>query len=195
VRRSDLDADPLAQFRRWYAEAEELVPVPEKIALATSSPEGAPSLRMVLLKGADENGLTFFSHYPSRKGRELEANPQAAILCYWEPLGRQVRAEGRVARLDPELSDAYFATRPRDAQVGAHASRQSEAIASRDELERRVAALDGELPAQVPRPAWWGGFRLVPETWEFWEHRDSRLHDRFRYARDGGGWRIDRLNP
>jgi pyridoxamine 5'-phosphate oxidase len=191
LRRADLDADPLAQFLRWSAEAEQ----PEKIALATSTPEGAPSVRMVLLKSADEAGLTFFSHYPSRKGRELEANPRAAILCYWDEVGRQVRVEGRVERIDPADSDAYFATRPRDAQVGAHASRQSELLGSREELEQRVADLDAALPQQVPRPEWWGGFRLVPESWEFWQHGANRLHDRFRYTPDGDGWRIDRLNP
>src|SRR5262249_5201911 len=146
----------------------------------------------VLLKQADERGFDFFTHYPSRKGRELAANPRAALLFYWDPLGRQVRIEGPVERIPPEDSDAYFATRPLAARVGALASRQSEAIGGRDELEARVAALGAAEPA---RPEWWGGFRLVPDTWEFWQHRDNRLHDRFRYRRANGGWVIERLSP
>jgi pyridoxamine 5'-phosphate oxidase len=192
LRRGDLDADPLEQFRRWFAEAAEVVRVPEAVAIATADPTGRPSVRMVLLKGADEHGLLFFTHYPSRKGRELEANPRAALLFYWDPLGRQVRVEGRVERASAGESDAYFATRPHGAQLGAHASRQSEVIGGREELEARVQQL-GDV--QVPRPAWWGGFRLVPDAWEFWQHRDSRLHDRFRYRKDAGAWVIERLSP
>jgi pyridoxamine 5'-phosphate oxidase len=199
LRRADLASDPLEQFRSWFAEAAEALPAPEAMALATATPDGAPSLRMVLLKAADERGLLFFSHYTSRKGRELEGNAQAAVLFHWSPLGRQVRVEGRVERLSADESDSYFATRPRDAQLGALASRQSEPLGSRAELDERVAEVERELgEGPVPRPPTWGGFRLVPQAWEFWQHRASRLHDRFRYERDPsgeGGWQIDRLFP
>jgi pyridoxamine 5'-phosphate oxidase len=191
LRRKDLDADPLRQFERWFAEADGLVRAPEAMALATADTGGAPSIRMVLLKGYDAGGLTFFTHYTSRKGRELETNPQAALLFYWDPLRRQVRVEGRVEPVSEAESDAYFATRPAGARASAIVSRQSEPVAGRDELEARVAGLSGELA----RPGTWGGFRLVPNAWEFWQHRDDRLHDRFRYRRDGGDWIIERLYP
>jgi len=197
LRRADLASDPLLQFRDWFAEASAALDVPEAMALATASAEGAPSVRMVLLKGIDERGLVFFSHYTSRKGRELEANPQAALLFHWSPLGRQVRVEGTVERVSEVESDAYFATRPRGAQVGAVASRQSDRLGSRAELYERLAELEDDLAGgAVPRPPTWGGFLLVPRAWEFWQHRESRLHDRFRYEREPtGGWRADRLFP
>jgi pyridoxamine 5'-phosphate oxidase len=197
LRRADLASDPLEQFRFWFADAEAAVDVPEAVALATATPEGAPSVRMVLLKGFDERGLAFYSHYTSRKGLELEANPQAALLLHWRPLGRQVRIEGTVERVPAEESDAYFATRPRDAQLGALASRQSDPLTSRAELYERLAELEGDLAGgPVPRPATWGGYRVIPVAWEFWQHRDSRLHDRFRYELDpSGDWRLDRLFP
>ena len=188
-----LNPDPLTQFRLWFAEAQEAVPAAEKMALATASADGSPSVRMVLMKRADEDGIVFFSHYPSRKGLELAENPRAALLFYWEPLGRQVRIEGSVSRVPEAESDAYFASRPLGARLSAAASPQSRPVESRAWLEQRVAevALQGE-PA---RPEWWGGFRLTPDAWEFWQHGDDRLHDRFRYGRDGGAWVIERLGP
>jgi pyridoxamine 5'-phosphate oxidase len=197
LRRADLASEPLDQFRRWYDEAGAAVGMPEATALATATPDGAPSVRMVLVKRFDERGLVFHSHYTSRKGRELEANPQAALLFHWAPLGRQVRVEGRVERVPEEDSDAYFATRPRDAQLGALASRQSDPLGSRAELYERLAELEGELAGgPVPRPPTWGGFLVVPSAWEFWQHRESRLHDRFRYELEpSGAWRLERLFP
>jgi pyridoxamine 5'-phosphate oxidase len=196
LRRADLDPDPLAQFHRWFEEAGAVVRMPEAGALATATPDGVPSVRMVLLKGFDESGIVFHTNATSRKGRELDANPRAALLLYWDPLGRQVRIEGPVERVPEPEVDAYFAGRPRGAQIGAHASPQSEPIPDRELLEARVAELEAEYAGRdVPRPAGWVGYRLLPEAWEFWQHRDSRLHDRFRYRRHDGEWLVERLAP
>jgi pyridoxamine 5'-phosphate oxidase len=194
---TSVPAEPLEQFRRWYAEAEAAeIRAPHAMALATAGADGAPSVRMVLLKGADEDGFVFFTGYGSRKGGELDANPRAALLFFWDPLGRQVRVEGTVERVGAAESDAYFATRPRSAQLAAAASRQGRVLAGRDELDARVAELEREhAGAEVPRPEHWGGYRLRPETYEFWQHRESRLHDRLRYRRDDGAWLLERLSP
>ena len=192
LREEDVAADPLEQFRRWFGQAGE----DNRMALATAAPDGSPSVRMVLLKGADESGFVFFTGYGSRKGGELDANPRAALLFHWGGLGRQVRVEGAVERVSQEESDAYFATRPRGAQLAATASRQGRALANRAQLDEAVAELDREYAGRdVPRPEHWGGYRVRPETYEFWQHRDDRLHDRLRYTRDGGGWRLERLSP
>ncbi len=188
-----LDPDPLTQFRLWFAEAEAAVPAAEKMALATASADGSPSVRMVLMKEAKEDGIVFFTNYSSRKGEELAENPRAALLFYWEPLGRQVRIEGAVARIADAESDAYFASRPLGARLSAAASPQSRPVESREWLERRVAEL--ALQGEPARPEWWGGFRLTPDAWEFWQHGDDRLHDRFRYRREDETWVIERLGP
>ena len=193
---SDLDPDPLRQFERWFVEAGNVSRAPEATAIATATASGVPSVRMVLLKRFDGTGFVFHTNYDSRKGRELDANPRAALVLYWDALGRQVRIEGRVERISREETEDYFRSRPRGAQIGAHVSRQSEPIASREELESRIAAeteaRDGE---EVPLPEWWGGYRVVPEVYEFWQHRDDRLHDRFRYRQEGDGWIVERLQP
>lgn len=194
----DVDPDPIRQFTAWFDEASAAgEPAPEAAALATATPEGAPSARMVLVKRADADGFSFFTNYESRKGRELADNPRAALLFHWKALGRQVRVEGPVARTSAEESAAYIRTRSPGSQLSALASPQSRPVSSRAALEERVAQLrarygDGELPV----PAHWGGFRLVPETIEFWQNRADRLHDRLRYTRaPGGGWQLERLAP
>jgi pyridoxamine 5'-phosphate oxidase len=195
LRRRDLDADPLRQFAAWFAEARAGgVRVPEAVALATATPGGAPSVRMVLLKRFDARGYVFHTNYGSRKGRELAANPRAALLFHWDALGRQVRIEGGVRRVSREESEAYFRTRPRGGQVGAWASPQSRPIADRAALEAAVARVEAKLGAEPPLPPHWGGFVLRPRIYEFWQHRDDRLHDRFRYRRRGG-WDLQRLAP
>jgi pyridoxamine 5'-phosphate oxidase len=150
---------------------------------------------MVLLKGFDESGFVFYTGYDSRKARELEANPRAALLSYWQPLGRQVRIEGAVRRVDPAESDAYFSSRPLGSRLGAWASRQSEPIADRAALEERLVEVSERFGEEPPLPPFWGGYRLVPASYEFWEHRDDRLHDRLRFTPAGGGWQVERLSP
>jgi pyridoxamine 5'-phosphate oxidase len=192
---AEVDPDPLRQFGVWFDEAAEAgVRAPEAMALATATSDGRPSVRMVLLKGFDERGFVFFTGYESRKGTELAANPRAALLFYWDPLGRQVRVEGPVERVSEAESDAYFATRPRGAQISASVSPQSRVVESRASLEALATRLEAES-GDIPRPPTWGGYRVTPETYELWQHRANRLHDRLRYRRDGDHWRIERLAP
>jgi pyridoxamine 5'-phosphate oxidase len=192
----DVDADPLRQFHRWLAEAEAAgIRAPEAMALATAAADGAPSVRMVLLKGADERGFAFFSGYRSRKGRELAANPRAALLFSWDALGRQVRVEGGVTRMTEAESDAYFASRPRESRLAAWASPQSEPVRERATLEQAVADAAARFGNDVPRPPGWGGYRLRPDRYELWQHRASRLHDRLVYELREGRWTLRRLAP
>jgi pyridoxamine 5'-phosphate oxidase len=190
-------AEPFAQFGRWFAQARsaELVE-PHAMTLATADADGTPSARVVLLRGWDEHGFVFFTNYGSRKGRELEARPRAALVFYWAPLERQVRIEGTVERLDAAASDAYFARRPRGHRVSAWASPQSEPIADRAILEQAIADFEARFAdIDVPRPAFWGGYRVVPDHVEFWQGRPNRVHDRLAYARTPGGWTRRRLAP
>jgi pyridoxamine 5'-phosphate oxidase len=198
LREQDVDPDPLRQFAVWFGEAAAAgLRLPEAAALATASVAGVPSVRMVLVKGFDGRGFVFYSNYESRKGAELTANPAAALLFHWDQLGRQVRIEGPVQRTSADESAAYVRSRPRGSQLSALASPQSQRIDSREELERSVAGLDRRYPGELPLSTGWGGFRLVAETFELWQQRHDRLHDRLRYRRggDGGGWVIERLAP
>jgi pyridoxamine 5'-phosphate oxidase len=196
LRRADLDPDPLRQFAAWYSQAADAVDTPEAVVLATATSSGGPSARMVLLKGFDQRGFVFYTNYFSRKGQEIAQNPRAAMLFHWSPLGRQVRVEGAVHRIDAAESDAYFKTRPPGSRLSAAASPQSRPVASRDELETAVAELASRYPdGAVPRPDEWGGLRLVASRFEFWLHGDDRLHDRFTYRREGEGWAVERLGP
>jgi pyridoxamine 5'-phosphate oxidase len=193
----DVVADPVEQFRAWFGDAQKSERQPDAMALATATGAGVPSVRMVLLKSADERGLTFGTNFGSRKGAELDDNPLAAVTFHWVTLHRQVRAEGRVEHCTDAESDAIWNARPREARLAAAASRQSEPIPNRETLERAFAELDARYSGdEVPRPAFWGGYRLVPDTWEFWQGRDHRLHDRLRYEPDGAeGWTVIRLAP
>ena len=188
--------DPMTQFEHWFGEARRELQVPEAMALATVGPDSRPSARIVLARAWDERGFVFYTDYRSRKSDEIEVNPRGALLFYWDPPGRQVRIEGPLGRISPEESDEYFATRPRGSQIAARASMQSHLIESRDALEASVLEVASRFEgSSVPRPPEWGGFRLVPETMEFWQQRDDRLHDRLRYSRGPGGWRMERLQP
>jgi pyridoxamine 5'-phosphate oxidase len=186
------DPDPLRQFETWFAEAAVGLRVPEAVALATATRDGAPSARMVLLKDYGERGFVFYSNYESRKGRELDENPRAALLFYWDPPRRQVRIEGEVERLGKEESAEYFLSRPLGARLSAWASHQSEPIESRRALEDAVEQLRGR---ELGAPPHWGGYLLRPTVYEFWQHRDDRLHDRLRYRREDDGWVRGRLAP
>jgi len=195
---ANVSADPYAQFGLWLGEAlaSESIVEPNAMTLATVGADGRPSARIVLLRGYDERGLRFFTNYRSRKGRELEASPRAALVFYWGPLQRQIRVEGDVARVTPAESDAYFATRPRGHRLGAWASPQSEAVVTRAPLEEAMRRCEERFEGiDVDRPEYWGGYRVVPIRFEFWQGRTNRIHDRIAYERDAKGWRILRLAP
>ncbi len=197
LRREDLDPNPITQFRSWLAAADGArVPLANAIALATADASGAPSVRHVLLRGITDEGFVFFTNHASRKGREVAANPRAAFTVLWRELDRQVCVRGSVAELREAGSDEYFASRPRDAQLGAWASRQSEPMEDRTDLERRLDETSERFDGtEVARPSFWGGYLLTPDELELWQGQPFRLHDRFRYARDGDAWRVERLYP
>jgi pyridoxamine 5'-phosphate oxidase len=198
LKESDLDPNPLKQFDKWFQQALAAgLPEPNAMTLATATLGGKPSARIVLLKGSDERGFVFFTNYESQKGRELSANPQAALVCYWIELERQVRINGQVSCVSAEESEEYFRSRPLGSQLGAWASRQSEVVGGRKILEDRLAALTHEYQSKpIPLPPYWGGYRVAPETIEFWQGRPNRLHDRLRYTlQSNGQWLIERLSP
>ena len=188
--------DPIAQLVAWLGDAREAVAEPRAMTLATATPDGRPSARVVLLRELDERGLTFFTNRTSRKGEDLRRNPRAAVVIHWWELGRQVRVEGDIFELSAVDSTEYWKTRPRGSQLAAWASPQSQQLESRTELDALVAGVEKRFAgADVPLPPFWGGYRLVPATIELWVHRDDRLHDRIRYTRDGSGWLRERLAP
>ncbi len=192
----DAPADPLVLFHAWYADAGGAAEEADAMALATSGADGQPSVRMVLLRGADERGFVFFTHFTSRKGRELAANPRAALCFHWRTLDRQVRIEGPIARITDAESDAYWATRPVGSRLSASVSPQSQVVESREWLEARArAAAERHRHGSIPRPRDWGGYRVAPEMIEFWQAGSHRLHDRLRYRRDTAGWILERLAP
>jgi pyridoxamine 5'-phosphate oxidase len=195
---SDVDPNPLIQFDRWYAyAAAQPIPHPDAVTLATATRDGIPSARLVLLKGRDAKGFTFFTNYDSGKARELTENPRASMVFFWPTLDRQIRVVGTVAKTSREETEQYWRTRNRGSQIGAWASPQSRVLANRTELDERVVAIDKEHAGKdVPCPPHWGGYRLTPTSLEFWQARPSRLHDRLRYSRRADGtWRIERLAP
>ena len=195
---SDAAPDPIEQFRGWFDDALAAdLHEPNAMTLATATPGGRPSARVVLIKGFDERGFTFYTNYGGRKAGELEANPHCALVFYWGELERQVRIEGRASRISDEESDAYFASRPRGSQLGAWVSEQSRSIENRGALELRLRELEREYEGRkVPRPPFWGGYRVEPEVLEFWQGRENRLHDRLQYRRsEDGGWKRGRLQP
>jgi len=193
---TDLDPDPLRQFGAWLADAVAAgMREPNAMGLATVDPDGAPSLRMVLLKGLEDGRFVFYTHLESRKARALAHQPRCALTFWWEALERQVRVEGVAAPIDAVTADAYFASRPRGSQLGAWASPQSRALPDRDTLARALAEAEARFPGAVARPPFWGGFAVTPRAMEFWQGRASRLHDRFRYERDASGWARTRLGP
>jgi pyridoxamine 5'-phosphate oxidase len=196
LRRDDLDPDPIVQFRRWFERAEREVPLPEAMTVATADAAGDPDARMLLLKGVDARGFRFFSNESSAKGRQLEQRPRAALIFYWRELDRQVRVRGAIERLSEQEAADYFATRDPESQLGAWASPQSEPIADRATLDARLREVRERFGSEpVARPEWWAGYLVVPEAIEFWQGQLGRLHDRFRYSRDGDGWTIERLAP
>jgi pyridoxamine 5'-phosphate oxidase len=193
---ADLDPDPLRQFAAWLADAAAAgLREPNATSLATVDPDGAPSVRMVLLKGLEEGRFVFYTNLESRKALALDHEPRCALAFWWDALERQVRVEGRAQRVDDATADAYFASRPRGSRLGAWASPQSQALASRDRLVEAWAAAAARFPEEVPRPPFWGGYAIAPCALEFWQGRASRLHDRFRYERRDGAWRCQRLAP
>ena len=194
---STVSRDPFEEFGRWFAEAQRAeLPEPNAMTLATATPDGIPSARLVLLKGFDERGFAFFTDYRSRKGLELEANPRAALVLYWGELERQVRITGVASRTSVEESESYFRSRPVGSRMGAWVSHQSQVIPSRSYLEDGLRAVSGKYPTgDVPLPPYWGGYRVLPDAMEFWQGRENRLHDRIRYVREGEGWKVERLSP
>jgi pyridoxamine 5'-phosphate oxidase len=194
---ADMNPDPMVQFGTWFENVVDAnLHEPNAMILATATEEGLPSVRTVLLKGYDGRGFVFYTNYEGRKARELEANPACALLFYWGELERQVRVEGRAGRIPGEESDAYFASRPRGSRLGAWASEQSRPVTNRNVLEERARALEKEYEGrEIPRPPFWGGYRVEPYAIEFWQGRENRLHDRISYRRENGGWRLERLQP